>query len=63
MTVALRNCPYRDAVHESPDVVCALHRGITEGLLEAMEPGSRMTSFTPRDPDRAGCLIQIEGLG
>jgi len=62
MTVALRNCPYRDAVHESPDVVCALHRGITEGLLEVMQPGSRMTNFTPRDPDRAGCLIQIEGL-
>jgi hypothetical protein len=50
-------------VHESPDVVCALHRGITEGLLEVMEPSGRMTSFTPRDPDRAGCLIQIEGLG
>jgi hypothetical protein len=27
-----------------------------------MQPGSRMTNFTPRDPDRAGCLIQIEGL-
>jgi len=62
MTVTLRNCPYRDAVHESPEVVCALHRGITGGLLEVMEPDSRLVGFTPRDPDGAGCLIQIEGL-
>lgn len=62
MTVTLHNCPYRDAVRESPEVVCALHRGITGGLLEVIEPGSRLTGFTPRDPDRAGCLIQIEGL-
>jgi predicted ArsR family transcriptional regulator len=61
-TVTLRNCPYRDAVHESPEIVCALHRGITAGLLEVIEPGSRLASFTPRDPDHAGCLIQIESL-
>lgn len=62
MTVTLHNCPYRDAVHESPEVVCALHRGITGGLLEVMDPDSRLAGFTARDPDRAGCLIQIEGL-
>ena len=61
-TVKLRKCPYRDAVRENQEVVCALHRGITGGLLAVIEPASTLTAFTPRDPDRAGCLIQIEGL-
>ena len=47
LTVCLRNCPYRDAVHENQPAVCALHKGITRGLL---------------DPDRAGCLIELRGF-
>jgi len=58
---ALDNCPYRDAVRENPDVVCALHRGITSGLLEIIEPGSTLSRFVPRDPDRAGCVVEITG--
>lgn len=58
-TCRLENCPYRDSVRESPDVVCALHRGITEGLLARLDPGARLVSFEPRDPDRAGCLVGV----
>jgi predicted ArsR family transcriptional regulator len=57
----LRNCPYRDSVRENQDVVCTLHRGITQGLLDALEPAARLASFTPHDPDLAGCEIEIEG--
>lgn len=59
----LDNCPYRDSVRENPDVVCALHRGITEGLLAELDPGARLVRFEPRDPDRAGCLVGVEGFG
>jgi predicted ArsR family transcriptional regulator len=55
----LENCPYRESVRERPDVVCSLHRGITEGVLARLDPGARLAGFEPRDPDRAGCLIRV----
>jgi len=56
------NCPYKDAVRESQEVVCTLHRGMTRGLLDVIEPKATLTSFVPRDPDEAGCLIEVRGL-
>jgi predicted ArsR family transcriptional regulator len=56
----LNNCPYRDAVRESRDVVCTLHHGLTRGLLDVLHPAARLADFVPRDPDRAGCLIELE---
>lgn len=62
LSCTLRNCPYRDAVKENQEVVCTLHRGITRGLLDVIAPGARLTGFVPKDPDRAGCLIEVQGL-
>jgi predicted ArsR family transcriptional regulator len=61
LTYRLCNCPYRDAVRESPEVVCALHRGLTRGLLDAIAPSTELSAFVPRDPYRAGCLIELRG--
>ncbi len=58
----LMNCPYREAVRANQPVVCALHRGITRGLLDVLEPSAELTAFVPADPDRAQCLIEVEGL-
>lgn len=58
----LGNCPYREAVGENPQVVCTLHRGLTRGLLDELEPSARLTKFVAEDPDRAGCLIEVEGF-
>jgi predicted ArsR family transcriptional regulator len=58
----LGNCPYRDAVRENQPVVCTLHRGLTRGLLDKLEPSALLTKFAPEDPDRAGCLIEVEGF-
>jgi len=58
-TYELRNCPYRDAVAADQPRVCGLHRGLTVGLLETLEPASELTSFVPRDPYRAGCTIEV----
>jgi predicted ArsR family transcriptional regulator len=62
LTICLRNCPYRDAVRENQSVVCTLHRGITRGLLDVLDPDARLASFVPRDPDDAGCLIELSGI-
>lgn len=55
----LGTCPYREAARENREVVCSLHRGLTRGLLESVDPGFRMLEFEPRDPDAAGCLIGV----
>jgi len=56
----LGNCPYADAVRENQPVVCALHKGLTRGLLDQLAPTAHMTGFMPKDPDLAGCLIEVE---
>ena len=62
VTICLGNCPYRDAVRENQPAICALHRGITRGLLDVLEPQAKLTAFVPHDPDRAGCTIELRGL-
>jgi len=56
----LGNCPYAQSVKENPQIICTLHRGITEGLLERLQPEARLTRFLARDPDQAGCELEIE---
>jgi predicted ArsR family transcriptional regulator len=60
VTFCLDNCPYRDAVRENQEVVCTLHRGLTRGLLDVLEPKAKLTAFVPRDPDQAGCVIELK---
>jgi predicted ArsR family transcriptional regulator len=60
ITICLRNCPYRDAVRENQAAICALHRGMTRGLLDVLEPRARLAAFLPGDPDRAGCVIELD---
>lgn len=62
LTLCLGNCPYRDAVRENQPVVCALHKGITRGLLDVLEPQATLAAFVPHDPDQAGCVIELRGV-
>jgi predicted ArsR family transcriptional regulator len=57
----LGNCPYRDSARVNADAVCGLHRGITAGLLDRIEPAARLAVFERHDPERAGCLIEATG--
>jgi len=55
----LMTCPYADTVRENPTVVCTLHRGIVQGVLDSIAPDAQLTGFEPRDPDIAGCIVEI----
>jgi predicted ArsR family transcriptional regulator len=57
----LGNCPYRAAVRANQPVVCTLHRGLTQGLLDELAPHTSLRAFVPKDPDTAGCVIEVEG--
>lgn len=61
LTYRLRNCPYREAVRERQPLVCGLHRGLTRGLLDAIDPRTKLAEFEPRDPEAAGCVIALRG--
>jgi predicted ArsR family transcriptional regulator len=62
LTFCLRNCPYRDAVLENQPVVCTLHKGITRGLLDVLDPNVRLAGFVPHELGEVGCLIELRGL-
>jgi len=57
----LGNCPYREVAGERPQLVCGLHRGMTRGLLDEIDPATRLTAFVPQDPEAAGCMIEVRG--
>jgi predicted ArsR family transcriptional regulator len=59
ITLRLCHCPYRDAAASAGDVICGLHRGITEGVLASVAPTAALTSFEPHDPYEAGCVVRI----
>lgn len=61
LTYCLGNCPYREVVRERQAVVCGLHRGMTRGLLEVIDPKTKLAGFVPKDPYEAGCLIEVRG--
>jgi predicted ArsR family transcriptional regulator len=61
LSYRLCNCPYRDAARENPQVICTLHRGMTRGLLDAIDPHTTLTGFVAKDPFKAGCLIELDG--
>lgn len=56
-------CPYAAAVHENQAVVCTLHRGVVDGVLEGLGIPARLTEFSPRDPDVAGCVVAVRLSG
>ena len=58
-TVAFAHCPYMELAQAHPEVVCHLHRGLTEGLAVEMAlacgvevRASRFSTLTDRDPCR-----------
>jgi predicted ArsR family transcriptional regulator len=56
--LVLDACPLAEAAIDDPRTVCALHRGLAEGLVEGLG-GARVESFTAHDPRVAGCRIGL----
>jgi len=59
----LCNCPFRDVAKSNMKVVCTLHLGIAEGIVQGADRRDRVTGFETRDPRVAGCTIEIEAPG
>ena len=55
LTYCLDNCPYREVVRERQPLVCGLHRGVTRGMLDEIDPKTKLR-FRPQGP-RPGRLL------
>ncbi len=60
--VSLRDCPFRDFLEDHRDLVCAVHRGLLEGMLEALKPPLRLAEFSPL-AERGVCRLTARGSG
>jgi predicted ArsR family transcriptional regulator len=58
LEVTMRRCPFADLARESPEVVCGVHRGLVEGVLdETRSPHvvDRLHVF----PQRGVCVLRL----
>ena len=55
--ITLRDCPFRDLLDEHRDLVCALHRGLLEGMLASSRPPMRLDALEPLADRSASCRL------
>jgi predicted ArsR family transcriptional regulator len=55
--IVLHVCPFATAALADPDTVCALHRGMAEGVAESTRV--RIDDLIRKDPRRAGCTLRL----
>jgi predicted ArsR family transcriptional regulator len=56
-TLAFAHCPFRDLAEAHPELVCSLHRGLVEGVVEYF-PGTSVECFHPL-VDRTPCQVEV----
>jgi predicted ArsR family transcriptional regulator len=61
--IALRDCPFRDLLDEHRELVCAVHRGLIEGIFAAARPPLRMTAFEPLADRSSICRLTARVVG
>jgi len=55
-SIRLRACPFRAAARAHPEVVCGVHRGLIDRMLEPTDTRARLRPFV--EPDL--CLVALE---
>lgn len=57
--VVLHACPFAAAAMSDPDVVCAVHRGIAEGVADAAGGAVAVVGLDVVDPRTGGCRLRL----
>ena len=58
--VSLRRCPFRDLADDHRELICAVHRGLLEGMLRGLKPPLGLVEFTPF-AERTVCTLVARG--
>lgn len=56
-------CPYEALAATDPEVVCELHLGLAEGIVEAAGGELEVAQLVARDPEHAGCGLRLRFTG
>ena len=56
-SIAFAHCPFRDLAEQRPDLLCSLHRGLIEGVVQEVG-GGEVVEFGSL-VDRSPCQVQI----
>ena len=59
--ITMRGCPFRDLLEEHRTIVCAVHRGLLEGMLGASRPAMVLKEFAPPAERSAVCRLVARG--
>ncbi len=57
--MALRACPFESAAVADPEVVCAVHLGMAEGIAELAHGRVVVDALVPHDPRRHPCRLRL----
>ena len=55
--ISLRDCPFRDLLDEHRELVCAVHLGLLEGMLDASRPAMRLVAFQAAAERTSACSL------
>jgi predicted ArsR family transcriptional regulator len=58
-TVAFASCPFREVASEHPGLVCHLHRGIIEGVVEGVPDAEVSVAAFATLEDRDPCHVEL----
>ena len=58
--LVLARCPFVASATAAPEIVCELHRGLAEGVVESGPRGAQVRDLVIRPAKRAGCRIVID---
>jgi predicted ArsR family transcriptional regulator len=61
LDIAFLRCPFRELAEAYPELVCNLHRGITEGVVAEVGGGSieEFSTLYSRDPCRVTVAVEV----
>ncbi|HEX5366399.1 MAG TPA: helix-turn-helix domain-containing protein [Acidimicrobiales bacterium] len=57
VTVGFAHCPFRELAESNPEIVCALHQGLVEGIVVGLG-GAAVDDFHPLT-DRTPCQVDL----
>ena len=57
--ISLRECPFQDLLDEHRELVCAVHRGLLDGMLGASRPPMVATEFQERTERGTPCRMVV----
>lgn len=58
--LVVSHCPFAAAATANADVVCELHRGMTQGMVDQLGSDVLHVGLVRRDPQTGGCRIQLK---